>query len=141
MSLVILRWLNQRRGIALAAASVGSVTFLLLGIPLPLLLGPMAGCLIAALCRQPMQDMGVFSIFMRTFLGVAIGSSITPEVLHDFPRYLQSIFFIPIFVLIIGLVGYPLFRRVFHYDKATACLLYTSPSPRDLSTSRMPSSA
>ena len=25
--------------------------------------------------------------------------------------------------------------------KATSCLLYTSPSPRDLSTSRMPSSA
>ena len=102
------------------AASVGSVAFLFLGIPLPLLLGPMAGCLIAALCRQPMEDMGVFSIFMRTFLGVAIGSSITPEVLHEFPRYLQSIFFIPFFVLIIGLVGYPLFRRVFHYDKATA---------------------
>ena len=87
------------------AASVGSVAFLFLGIPLPLLLGPMAGCLIAALCRQPMEDMGVFSIFMRTFLGVAIGSSITPEVLHEFPRYLQSIFFIPFFVLIIGLVG------------------------------------
>ena len=27
------------------------------------------------------------------------------------------------------------------YDKLQACLLYTSPSPRDLSTSRMPSSA
>ena len=26
-------------------------------------------------------------------------------------------------------------------QKASACLLYTSPSPRDLSTSRMPSSA
>jgi len=26
-------------------------------------------------------------------------------------------------------------------DKAYSCLLYTSPSPRDLSTSRMPSSA
>ena len=26
-------------------------------------------------------------------------------------------------------------------DKAAGCLLYTSPSPRDLSTSRMPSSA
>ena len=26
-------------------------------------------------------------------------------------------------------------------DPTTACLLYTSPSPRDLSTSRMPSSA
>jgi len=28
-----------------------------------------------------------------------------------------------------------------HFDKAVPCLLYTSPSPRDLSTSRMPSSA
>ena len=27
------------------------------------------------------------------------------------------------------------------FAKAAACLLYTSPSPRDLSTSRMPSSA
>ena len=27
------------------------------------------------------------------------------------------------------------------YDRANICLLYTSPSPRDLSTSRMPSSA
>ena len=27
------------------------------------------------------------------------------------------------------------------YDLYVACLLYTSPSPRDLSTSRMPSSA
>ena len=27
------------------------------------------------------------------------------------------------------------------YDQITGCLLYTSPSPRDLSTSRMPSSA
>ena len=26
-------------------------------------------------------------------------------------------------------------------ERTTACLLYTSPSPRDLSTSRMPSSA
>ena len=28
-----------------------------------------------------------------------------------------------------------------YYDWITCCLLYTSPSPRDLSTSRMPSSA
>ena len=29
----------------------------------------------------------------------------------------------------------------FQYDVLKDCLLYTSPSPRDLSTSRMPSSA
>ena len=33
-----------------------------------------------------------------------------------------------------------LMRELYHED-AYDCLLYTSPSPRDLSTSRMPSSA
>ncbi len=32
------------------------------------------------------------------------------------------------------------FEEIFAH-KVTPCLLYTSPSPRDLSTSRMPSSA
>jgi len=31
--------------------------------------------------------------------------------------------------------------NVLHVEDIQACLLYTSPSPRDLSTSRMPSSA
>ena len=32
-------------------------------------------------------------------------------------------------------------EREFEIDQSWLCLLYTSPSPRDLSTSRMPSSA
>ena len=32
-------------------------------------------------------------------------------------------------------------KKFLHFDWLRACLLYTSPSPRDLSTSRMPSSA
>ena len=36
---------------------------------------------------------------------------------------------------------YPLPRAVSMSDQGMSCLLYTSPSPRDLSTSRMPSSA
>ena len=34
-----------------------------------------------------------------------------------------------------------LYRETYQQAKYIACLLYTSPSPRDLSTSRMPSSA
>ena len=34
-----------------------------------------------------------------------------------------------------------LIRKRLRYAKINSCLLYTSPSPRDLSTSRMPSSA
>ena len=37
-------------------------------------------------------------------------------------------------------INYDVVRRYFEY-KGYTCLLYTSPSPRDLSTSRMPSSA
>ena len=33
------------------------------------------------------------------------------------------------------------FWSIFRYDDALACLLYTSPSPRDATLSRMPSSA
>ena len=33
------------------------------------------------------------------------------------------------------------YREMLEKDKPDVCLLYTSPSPRDLSTSRMPSSA
>jgi len=37
-----------------------------------------------------------------------------------------------------GMSGIDLLKRIREFDP---CLLYTSPSPRDLSTSRMPSSA
>ena len=33
------------------------------------------------------------------------------------------------------------YNNLSHFTKVEGCLLYTSPSPRDLSTSRMPSSA
>ena len=41
-------------------------------------------------------------------------------------------------------LGFKVLRRlenIIHEEQQRACLLYTSPSPRDLSTSRMPSSA
>ena len=43
------------------------------------------------------------------------------------------------FIVITGLSGSG--KSSLAFDTVYACLLYTSPSPRDLSTSRMPSSA
>ena len=45
-----------------------------------------------------------------------------------------------IIVVMFWMAGMYYLPRLFVYH-AEACLLYTSPSPRDLSTSRMPSSA
>ena len=112
------KWLRNIKTLAIAAA--GAVVFLLLGLPLPLLLGPLFACLIAALAGAQLADMGSFGVFMRTFLGVAVGSSVTLEVVAVFPSYLYTLLIIPVFIVVIGLVGYPIFRGLFKMDHPTA---------------------
>lgn len=104
----------------LAIAGLGAAAFVFLALPLPLLLGPMAACLIAALLRVPMRGMGEVGMFMRTFLGVAVGASITPTVVAEIPGYIGTLVFIPVFIVVIGLAGYPLFRHVFGMNHPTA---------------------
>ena len=109
-----------RRLLTFALAGLGGALFLALHLPLPLLLGPMLACLIAALLGAPLMGAGGFGTFMRTFLGVAVGAAITPEVLGQIPDIAASLAFVPLFILAIALVGYPLFRRGFGFDHATA---------------------
>lgn len=103
-----------------SAALAGALLFLILGLPLPWLLGPMVGCVVVALAGAQMQGAGELGVFMRTFLGVAVGASITPEVLMGLPAIAGSLAIVPVFIGVIALVGYPLFRRVFGFDHPTA---------------------
>ena len=112
--------LASRRALTFAIAGLGGALFLALHLPLPLLLGPMLACLIAALAGAPLAGAGQLGILMRTFLGVAVGASITPGVLAELPGIAASLAFVPLFIGAIALVGYPLFRRVFGFDHATA---------------------
>jgi membrane AbrB-like protein len=106
--------------LTLAIAAVGAGVFFAAGFPLPLLLGPMLACLVAALMGARMADMGTAGTYLRTFLGVAVGASITPDVVADLPGMALSLMFVPIYIVVIGAVGYPLFRRVFGFDHPTA---------------------
>lgn len=112
--------LTRARLVTLAAALLGAAVFLSAGLPLPLLLGPMLGCLCFALAGAGLQSMGAAGTFFRTFLGVAIGSTVTPEMIASLPSHGPTLALIPLFVLVIGLVGYPFFRRVTGYDHPTA---------------------
>ena len=103
-------------GIALAGVAV----FHLLSLPLPFLLGPLFACLIAALLGARLVDMGRLGTGMRTVLGVAVGAAITPELMARLPAMAFSIALVPPYVLAIGLVGYPFFRRVCGFDGPTA---------------------
>lgn len=104
----------------LGAATLGALLFVVLGLPIPLLLGPMFACLIFGISGARLQSMGTLGIFFRTFLGVAIGSSVTPDLIHDLPNQGPTLIIIPVFVLAIGLVGYPFFRKVMGFDHVTA---------------------
>lgn len=103
--------------LALALAAAG--LFHLLALPLPFLFGPMAACLVAALAGAPLKGMGTLSTLARTILGVAVGASITPEVVGRIPQMMGSVALVPVYVVIIGLVGVPFFRRL-GYDTVTA---------------------
>ena len=108
-----------RRGATLLIAGAGAAVFYGLGLPLPFLFGPMTACLIAALARAPLKGMGAVSTMARTILGVAVGASITPEVVGRIPHMLGSVSLVVAYVVIIGAVGFPFFRRL-GYDPATA---------------------
>ncbi|WP_410217086.1 AbrB family transcriptional regulator [Paracoccus sp. (in: a-proteobacteria)] len=112
--------MTRARLTTFGAALIGAAIFLVLGLPLPWLLGPMMACLIVALSGARMQGAGQLGVFMRTFLGVAVGASITPQVLAGLPEIAASLAIVPVFIGVIALIGYPLFRRVFGFDHPTA---------------------
>lgn len=111
--------LLARRGLTLALAAGGAGLFSLGGVPLPFLFGPMAACLVAALAGVRLQGMGELGVAMRTILGVAVGAAITPEVLARAPQMAGSLALMPAYVVAIGLVGVPFFRRL-GFDGPTA---------------------
>ncbi len=108
------------RATTFGLATVGTLLFWGLDLPLPFLFGPMALCLLAALAHIPLKGFGQISVGARTILGVAVGASLTPEVVAQVPRMALSVALIPVFIMIIALVGVPFFRRVWGFDAPTA---------------------
>lgn len=108
------------RALTFLIAAVGSLGFYVLGLPLPFLLGPMFACLIAALSGASLQGAGQFGTFMRTFLGVAVGASITPELLGRMPEIAGSLLIVPLFIATVAAIGFPFLRYVFKLDPVTA---------------------
>lgn len=107
-------------GITLAVALTGAGLFMLLGLPLPFLLGPMLACLIAALCGIRLNGMPRLATLARAVLGVAIGASVTPEVLAKLPAMTASVALVPVYIAVIAAVGIPFFVRICGFDRPTA---------------------
>ncbi|MGF1447449.1 MAG: AbrB family transcriptional regulator [Pikeienuella sp.] len=104
----------------LVLAGLGAALCAGLGIPLPFLLGPMFACLIAALAGLELEGPPLASNAMRAVLGVAVGASVTPELVGRLGDFALSVALVPLFVAVIGLIGYPYFRRICGFDRPTA---------------------
>lgn len=111
---------HPMRLLTLLLAVAGSALFWVVGLPLPLLLGPMFACLIAALVGVPLRGVPPVSDAMRPVLGVAVGASLTPALFGQVQEMALSIALIPPFILIIALTGYPYFRKLWGFDHATS---------------------
>lgn len=101
-------------------ALVGVLIAWLLGVPLPFLLGPMFACLVAALAGLKLGHVSLLGHLMRTVLGVAVGSSITPALVDRLPEMALSVALVPVFLVVTGIIGYPLLHRLFGFDKPTS---------------------
>lgn len=114
------RPITSRRAETLVVAAIGVAVFWALDLPLPFLFGPLFACLIAALAQRPLAGLGFVSLAARAILGVAVGASITPEVVSQIPQMAASVAIIPIYIVCIALIGVPFFRRFCGFDQATA---------------------
>ncbi|MCO5151399.1 MULTISPECIES: AbrB family transcriptional regulator [unclassified Shinella] len=114
------RTLLFRRGMTVLIAAAGVAVFLALHLPLPFLFGPMAASLVAALFGAPLAGLGQVSIAARSVLGIAIGTSVTPALIAELPSMVASLALVPVYIVVIGLIGVPFFRRVCGFVPVTA---------------------
>lgn len=108
------------RVLTVAFAALGAALFSIAGLPLPFLFGPMAACLVAALAGAKLKGLGQISVAARTILGVAVGASITPDLLHQIPLMAASVSLVPLYIILIALVGVPFFNRFCGFDPVTS---------------------
>lgn len=112
--------IDRRQLETFAIAMAGVVVFSALALPLPFLFGPMFFSLLAALANRQLKGFGQISVAARTILGVAVGASITPELFHRLPEMAISVALVPLYIVVIAVVGVPFFYRVCGFDKVTA---------------------
>jgi len=115
-----MHWPTPSQLFTLTIALVGGLLLNWLDAPLPFLFGSLGSCLIAAVCGYSLQGVPTLSTVSRTVLGVAIGASITVDLLKQLVSLAPTLLIVPIYIVAIGWVGTLYFHRVLGYDKVTA---------------------
>ncbi len=113
-------WTVARVAMTLAIGLVGALIFRAVQLPLPWMLGSMGACLIAAVARAPVKSSKLLERPMRAVLGLAVGTSFTPDLAGRLGEMAVSLAFVAPFVVAIGLIGVPYFVKLAGFDRPTA---------------------
>jgi membrane AbrB-like protein len=103
-----------------AISGLGVAVFMLLELPLPWLLGPIAACLIAGLSGVELRGAHQLNEAMRAILGVAIGASLSLSVVLAIPGLWPTLLMIPVLIALSGAIGLPYFQRLWGFDFPTS---------------------
>jgi membrane AbrB-like protein len=109
-----------RYALAWILGAAGSVTFVLLHLPLPWFLGALTFCLIGSVANAPITRPKPLTIPMRAVLGVAIGTAFSPALFGRIGGMTMSLLLlIPFMMCVIGL-GMLFYVKVAKLDLPTA---------------------
>ncbi len=109
-----------RIAFGMALGAVGGVLASEIGMPLPWMLGPMCVCTLAAVMKLPIGAPMRIRPAMVLILGVMLGSGFRPEMMKLWQEWSISLLFLAGYVLVVGLLAYPYFRKFAGYDRVTA---------------------
>lgn len=119
-----------RLGLALGLGAVGGVAFLLLGLPLPWMLGSMAVVTAAALSGRLRPAVPArLRLGMLAVLGVMLGSAFTPDLMDELGAWAPSLLLLAVVSAVTPFVIGQMFRRLGRADPVTA---YFSATPGGL---------
>ncbi len=115
--------------VSYAAGLAAGFAFLMMWLPLPWMLGPLALSIVLSCSGRPLSPPSVFVHPMRAFIGVAVGSSFGPDIIAKAGSAGISLALLVPYSIAITWIGYEFLTRVAKFDRPTA---YFGASPGGL---------
>lgn len=106
--------------LAISIGLVGAMLASWITLPLPWMLGSMIACTVASVAKVPVGMPMTIRNPMVIVLGVLLGSGFSPGMLNHFGEWAVSLVMIVCYIVAIGVVVYPYFKKVAGYDPVTA---------------------
>lgn len=109
-----------RLGLTLLIGTIGGWLLSQFRIPLAWMLGAMIATMSIALAGGQLERPIRLRVIMLAVLGVMLGSTFTPAVLHSIPGWINTLSAMTIFALLVTIIGFIGLRRLLGFDQPTA---------------------